>query len=131
MVTLAELEHAVGPVAPPPVLTDSAPRLSPGLHARHYAPRAQLLVVDPGDVERVLAETRATPVGALVLSDLVWPVTHPLRMPADPVAYASRLYAALHALDAMGCRLILVERPPESGAWLGVQDRLRRAATPA
>jgi L-threonylcarbamoyladenylate synthase len=47
------------------------------------------------------------------------------------VAYASRLYAALHALDAMGCRLILVERPPESGAWLGVQDRLRRAATPA
>jgi L-threonylcarbamoyladenylate synthase len=131
MVTLAELEHAVGPVAPPPVVSDTAPRLSPGLHARHYAPRARLRVVELAEVERVLAETRVTPVGALVLSDLVWPVMHPIRMPADPVAYANRLYAALHALDALGCRLILVERPPASGAWLGVQDRLQRAATPA
>jgi L-threonylcarbamoyladenylate synthase len=52
-------------------------------------------------------------------------------MPNDPSAYASRLYAALHSLDDLGCHLILVERPPDAPAWLGVHDRLRRAAVRA
>lgn len=130
MVTLAELEHAVGPVAPPPVVSSSAPHLSPGMHERHYAPRAQLMVVGPAEVESALAGV-AGPVGALVLGDANWSVAHPIRMPGDPVAYASRLYAALHSLDDRGCRLILVERPPDAAPWLGVHDRLQRAATPA
>ena len=131
MVTLAELEHAIGPIAPPPSVTGSAPRLSPGMHERHYAPRARLVVVTPGEVEEEAARAGGNVVGALVLGDLLWPVQHPLHMPRDPVAYASRLYAALHALDDLGCHVILVERPPDEAPWLGVHDRLQRAATPA
>jgi L-threonylcarbamoyladenylate synthase len=128
MVTLAELEQTIGAIAPPPVVTGSAPRLSPGMHERHYAPRAPLVLVSPAEVEREAARAGGMPVGALVLSDLVWPVQHPLRMPNDPAAYASRLYAALHSLDDLGSHLILVERPPDAPEWLGVMDRLRRAA---
>jgi L-threonylcarbamoyladenylate synthase len=128
MVTLAELEQTIGAIAPPPLVTAAAPRLSPGMHERHYAPRGTLLLVNPAEVEREAARAGAMPVGALVLSDLLWPVQHPIRMPSDPAAYASRLYAALHTLDDLGCHLILVERPPDAPTWLGVHDRLRRAA---
>ncbi len=130
MVTVAELEQAVGVVAPPPVVTSSAPHLSPGMHERHYAPRAPLVLVTPADVEREAARAGGMAVGALVLGDLLWPVQHPMRMPRDPVSYASRLYAALHALDDLGCHLILVERPPDTAPWLGVHDRLQRASAP-
>jgi L-threonylcarbamoyladenylate synthase len=38
------------------------------------------------------------------------------------------LYAALHAADAAGSAIILIERPPDTPAWRGVRDRLARAA---
>ena len=49
-------------------------------------------------------------------------------MPATPEAYARRLYAALHAMDARGVAALLVERVPDGDAWDGVRDRLARAA---
>jgi L-threonylcarbamoyladenylate synthase len=49
-------------------------------------------------------------------------------LPATPEGYAHALYAALRAMDGTGADLILVEAPPQDGAWLGVNDRLRRAA---
>jgi L-threonylcarbamoyladenylate synthase len=49
-------------------------------------------------------------------------------MPVEPAAYAVRLYAALHALDDAGCRLIVVESLPEGPGWLALQDRLARGA---
>ena len=51
------------------------------------------------------------------------------RLPADPQLYAAQLYAALHRLDNAGVERIVVDRPPDSDAWLAVHDRLRRAAT--
>ena len=50
------------------------------------------------------------------------------QMPGEPAAYAARLYAALHALDDAGCRLIVVEALPDGPGWLALQDRLRRGA---
>ncbi|WP_307177907.1 Sua5 family C-terminal domain-containing protein [Duganella sp. Root1480D1] len=38
------------------------------------------------------------------------------------------MYAALRAMDQQQVELILVEAPPTDDAWLGVNDRLRRAA---
>jgi L-threonylcarbamoyladenylate synthase len=51
-----------------------------------------------------------------------------VRLPATPEGFAHALYAALRAMDGAGADLILVEAPPQEGAWLGVNDRLRRAA---
>ena len=56
------------------------------------------------------------------------PVRHWQHAPADPLAYAHDLYAALRRLDESGCDLIIVESPPETPAWAAVRDRLQRAA---
>jgi L-threonylcarbamoyladenylate synthase len=49
-------------------------------------------------------------------------------MPRDAAEYARLLYATLHALDDAGCEVVLVEAVPDTAAWEGVRDRLRRAA---
>ena len=49
-------------------------------------------------------------------------------MPDDPASYARALYAALHAADAGGATLIVIERPPADDQWAGLRDRLTRAA---
>lgn len=115
------------------------PMRSPGLLSRHYAPRARLELVPPGDPAR-LRELIAggSKVGWLGFgaggpaaieireADRITRVT----LPACAAEYAARLYAALHALDACGVDVILVERPPEGEEWLAVRDRLQRAAAP-
>ena len=82
---------------------------SPGLHARHYAPRTAFYVLEPGE---------ARPAGRGRVID----------MPRDPQSYAARLYAALHEADAQGFDWIAVEKPPETPEWSGILDRLRRAS---
>lgn len=46
----------------------------------------------------------------------------------EPAAFAARLYAALHRLDAGGFDRIVVAEPPDTPPWQAVRDRLRRAA---
>jgi L-threonylcarbamoyladenylate synthase len=110
------------------------PLAAPGMLARHYAPRARLEVIAGGEarVRRLLAEGRR--VGWLTRSDSAAalagaPGLVRTLMPADPVGYASRLYAALHALDAAGVAVIVADALPDSDAWLALCDRLRRAST--
>ncbi len=83
---------------------------SPGLHARHYAPRTPFYVLEPG-VQKPTGRGRL------------------IEMPSDPKAYAACLYAKLHAADDEGWAWIAVEKPPETPEWAGILDRLRRAST--
>ena len=132
LVTPAEIEAVIGPIRRPGGQASAAvPVLrSPGLLAKHYAPRAPLELAD-GDgrarVEVMIREGRR-------VGWLTWPgvgdVAGAVRveLPCDPAAYAAGLYAALHDLDAAGVERIVVARPPDDEAWLAVRDRLRRAA---
>jgi L-threonylcarbamoyladenylate synthase len=154
-VTVAEIEAIVGTIdrgfvsaslesapdlrsgvsAEEPVGPGSAPLASPGMMARHYAPRVPLEVVPNGAhrVTELLAAGHR--VGWLALSEAG---TEPhasdrlvrVEMPPDPVAYAARLYAALHTLDAQAVTRIVVDAPPRTDDWLAIRDRLRRASTP-
>jgi L-threonylcarbamoyladenylate synthase len=108
-----------------------APHPAPGMDAKHYAPRALLMVVDGRGAavarwqEMVDAgESRAALVlrGGAAPDD---PLVHVL--PADPEGYASLLFAALHALDDAGAAVIVVEAVPDEEPWLAVRDRLTRA----
>jgi L-threonylcarbamoyladenylate synthase len=102
----------------------AAPRASGTLQS-HYAPRTRLRLVDeadPSPASAVLA--RRTPPAGMVASD--W-----IAAPADAAAYAHGLYANLRALDASGAVEILVEKPPVTPEWDGVNDRLARAAAGA
>lgn len=94
---------------------------SPGLHERHYSPRAPLFLVE---------SSAALPHGRIAY---VWwnaprDAAKSVRMPASPEAYAAALYATLHTLDAEGWESIAVERPPSGSAWTGILDRLERAS---
>jgi L-threonylcarbamoyladenylate synthase len=109
MITQQELEEVTGV---PWEREKDLPHImeSPGQHARHYAPRTPFYVF----------KTRfETPSGRGLVLDL----------PPEREAYASSLYAVLHAADAEGWDWIAVVEPPDRPEWAGIRDRLRRAST--
>ena len=112
VIPLPEIEALIGPVK----IAESAaagPHASPGMHPRHYRPRTPLVL---------LSATDAAPSGHGAWLRLG------REMPAEPAAYAARLYAELHRLDTQAFDWIAVENPPDTPEWAGVRDRLTRAA---
>jgi L-threonylcarbamoyladenylate synthase len=114
VIPLPEIEAWIGPVevlAAPEA--EPGPHAAPGMHPRHYRPATPLYLLGSGE---------QPPAG-----NGAW-LRIGREMPADPLAYAAKLYETLHRLDANRPDWIAVERPPETAEWAGVLDRLRRAA---
>jgi len=145
-ITQAELEAITGPLArPAKTVDDETTRPSPGMIARHYAPRAPVVLVRSNEIDEVIGATltrtntpdsaSAARIGLITWSATKWNrraesrVQH-LALPSDAAGYAAELYHALHRCDDAGCIQMLVECPPEDPAWDGVRDRLTRAAHP-
>lgn len=84
---------------------------SPGMHARHYAPRTPFYVLEPG-VEQPSGRGKV------------------IEMPSDPKSFAAQLYSELHRADHEGWEWIAITKPPETPEWAGILDRLRRASAP-
>ena len=108
----------------------TAPRASGTLES-HYAPKAPVALADSAALPDTLARLAAKGRKAAVIHYSALPQAKDgphQHMPADAAGYAFGLYAALRAMDQTGAELILVETPPQNDAWLGVNDRLRRAA---
>jgi len=106
----------------------AAPRASGTLES-HYAPHTPVAMQDTATLAQTLARLHdaGRKVALIHYSDL--PAAHANeRLPGTPEGFAHALYAALRAMDGKGADVILVEAPPQGGAWLGVNDRLRRAA---
>lgn len=140
MISTRALAAVLGPLASDESAPDTPgePLRSPGQLARHYAPRARLLVTrwasDP-ELRAWLAAHHAVPATTCVVahSHIPYPAGF-LRVgliPHDAEAFARALYAELHACDAAGARWIVVEAPPASPEWHGIADRLARAAAAA
>jgi L-threonylcarbamoyladenylate synthase len=105
---------------------------SPGMLAKHYAPKAKLILLDwQNDAElksrltrhasriHVIAHTHI-PSGEGFASVSV--------IPHDAEAFARAIYAELHRCDEAGAELIVVETLPDAPAWQAIADRLQRAA---
>jgi L-threonylcarbamoyladenylate synthase len=106
----------------------AAPRASGTLES-HYAPHTPVAMQDTATLVDTLSRLHAAgrTVALIHYSDL--PATHAaVRLPASPDGFAHALYAALRAMDGTSADVILVEAPPQDRPWLGVNDRLRRAA---
>lgn len=132
LVTAAEIEAVIGPIARSEHALAGASgsvQKSPGMMAKHYAPRAHLeLANDDGRsrVEELVGSGKR--VGWLTwlhVADVAGAVRH--TMPSNAVEYAARLYAVLHDLDDAGVDRIIVALPPDGEEWLAIGDRLRRA----
>jgi L-threonylcarbamoyladenylate synthase len=135
LVPPAAIEEVIGPITRTvPSAPADRPLPSPGMQARHYAPRTPLECVEGGGRERVEALSRAGQrVAWLTFPAYADYVVGPIMvtMPDDPALYAAMLYGMLHALDAAGLDRIVVTLPPDRDEWLAVRDRLRRASTTA
>jgi len=115
---------------------------SPGVALRHYAPRAELLLIDgKGDDQRkafakaVLAQQRPGRRLGLMLPD----VFDSTALGHDALVFrwgrwdnceelAQRLFAGLRWLDASGAAVILCPMPPAEGLGVAIRDRLQKAA---
>ncbi len=98
---------------------DPAVPIAPGQLAAHYAPqgRVRLNATQVEDDEVLLG---FGPVEAALN----------LSPSGDLTEAASRLFACLHTLDAMGAAKIAVSPIPDHGLGAAINDRLRRAAAP-
>jgi L-threonylcarbamoyladenylate synthase len=144
MISAARLAAACGlpdltPAASHPTASPATEALrSPGLLARHYSPRARLVVwnwTDEADLARRLAGEAQDPTRIWILCHSQVPLSGRFPnvglIPLDPEAYARALYGELHRCDALGAEWIVVEAPPSGGEWAGIRDRLQRASVPA
>ncbi len=103
----------------------------------HYAPRAQVIVVEPIELRSTIRRCEDAGQRYAVLCDA--PIAkaanvhtaHFYKLPADPVVRAQRLYIALRAADDAGYPILIIahERDPankDAAIW----DRLQKAAAP-
>jgi L-threonylcarbamoyladenylate synthase len=109
--TRERLEEALG--RPVPVQGSGPVRVSGQLES-HYAPRAEVVIVRPGEGERRATELRAGGKTVVVL--------------AEQEVAARELYASLRRGDESGADVIIVPLPDLVGLGLAVADRLQKAA---
>ena len=106
----------------------AAPRASGTLDS-HYAPHTPVAMQDSAELLATLDKLQAAGRKVALVHYSPFPQAHAgVRLPATPEGFAHALYAALRAMDQAVGDVILVEAPPRSADWLGVNDRLRRAA---
>jgi L-threonylcarbamoyladenylate synthase len=128
------IELITGPLAAP----DPGAPAAPGTLASHYAPRAELIAVEPGEVPQAVARAIGRGARVAVLAPgsafAAWPAlpvtVTAVGLPEDAAGMARGLYAALRDLDAAGSDVVIAALPPAAGLGEAVADRLRRAAAP-
>jgi L-threonylcarbamoyladenylate synthase len=123
------IEAIVGPLAAP----DAAAPAAPGTLASHYAPRAEVIACELGEVPAaVRAVSGKVAVLAPASAFAAWGDLGAVAfaLPDDVAGMARELYAALRDLDAAGVDVVIAALPPAAGLGEAVGDRLRRAAGP-
>jgi len=149
------IEAIVGPLAD----ADAGAPAAPGTLASHYAPKAEVIAVEPHEVPAAVMaaatelgsrgepDAAVSPAGRMRRATLVreriavlapagaFAAWGPLAaracpLPDDLAGMARGLYAALRDLDALGVDVVIAALPPAVGLGEAVGDRLRRAAGP-
>lgn len=109
---------------------------SPGTRHRHYAPSAQVVLVEEGD-QSAYAEAIQTyrqqgkNVGAIVHSPALSNLERSQfvrALPNEPRLIAQQIYSLLREMDELGLQVVVVEGMPETGIGAAVMNRLKRAA---
>ncbi|MCW4006403.1 MAG: L-threonylcarbamoyladenylate synthase [Candidatus Bathyarchaeota archaeon] len=144
-VTLEELQQAIGEVAVHPFvvsqtqITEDQAR-SPGMKHKHYAPKAQLILVE-GGITPVMSTVKELisiywlnnkKVGVLATSETAWAyeadVVKSLGSRRKMHDVAANLFKKLREFDEEDIDVIISESIPPEGLGLAVMNRLRKAA---
>jgi len=108
----------------------AAPRVSGALDS-HYAPATPVVLAHTAQLPAALENIAAAGRRAVLMQRTSHDFSNAIKtrmMPSDAAGYAHDLYAALRDMDQSGSDIILVEMPPQTAQWSGVNDRLRRAS---
>ncbi len=100
------------------------PARAPGMLAAHYAPSAEVIVVEQGANFEVVGRTGYFGAGTIRADVEVLDAPRPY----GAELIAAVLYARLREADSMGLDRLVVERPSATGIGGAVIDRLLRAA---
>lgn len=128
-ITIDQLAEVLGTAPTTPRNDTTTPR-APGTLSAHYAPRTPVVIVPSDQLERVLQQLQAAhkKVALLHYQPLSTTVLAPICLSHHAAQYAHELYTSLRILDKERADVIVVQEPPGASEWLGVHDRLRRAA---
>ncbi|MDQ3738539.1 MAG: L-threonylcarbamoyladenylate synthase [Actinomycetota bacterium] len=111
-ITQEQVAAIAGFVAP-----SSGPARAPGMLARHYSPRCDVVLTDHRtDAQRLAAELERAGRRVDVLDE------------PDLVIYARTLFARLRAADRNGIDVVVAVLPPAEGLGHAIRDRLARAS---
>jgi L-threonylcarbamoyladenylate synthase len=114
----------------------AAPRVSGSLDS-HYAPSTPVALVHANELFSTLEQLSKAGQRVALISHLnpeevdqtsLQKLLALQQMSNNAVVYAHDLYAALRNMDHINADIILITALPEDQQWLGVNDRLRRAA---
>lgn len=131
-----QLEEILGQVVYDPGLTNQrAVPKSPGMKYKHYAPKAQMTIVEGKDIAgcigRLLEKelTQGKKIGVLTSGNHDYPADFIIDAGESAEEYAANLFDALREFDAKGADVILAELPfGESGIEPAIRNRIYKAA---
>ena len=134
-VSVEQLRAVLGQVDVDPAVlikpAENARVSSPGMKYKHYAPKADITIID-ASLETYAAYVNAQEDAVALCFE---GEEKYLRCPAvtygradDALSQAHELFAALHRLDTVGAKTVLARMPRKAGVGLAVYNRLIRAA---
>lgn len=131
MISPAQIEAIAGKPALTSAQTQDTPK-APGQHLLHYSPTTPTLLFQQRNDLLNYAQQHTNCAGLLIgeaLSDkkATSLMTRVITLPNQPAQVAEHLYEALHQLDGLKARAILIELPSATPAWAAILDRLTRA----
>ena len=112
---------------------DEKPRC-PGMKYRHYAPKAQVIVVEGEQaavqkkIRELLEENRDKITGVLTMYGNVYDRPVMICGGSENREYAKNLFSALRDFDKLGVELVFAEFCEKDGYGLAVKNRLYKAA---
>ena len=137
-VTEVMLARVCGTVTIARAVTDPAEAgdkpLSPGMKYKHYAPKAEVVLVEASDNEfETYVKVHILPGEVVAVPDdilhrFVGCSTLSAGYASDAAAQSHSLFALLRRADEIGCSRIYMKLPPASGEYLALYNRLIRAS---
>lgn len=133
-VTKEMLEAEIGPIAVAPAvlekMADGETAASPGMKYKHYAPKADVYMVDASAEDYAAFLHTHSEAAALCFNEDVPYLKNrcvPYGSAADSLSQAHGLFTSLHHLDEIGAKTVYARMPRKSGVGLAVYNRLIRA----
>ncbi len=134
-VSVEQLRAVLGTVEIDPAVlekpAENARVSSPGMKYKHYAPKAEITILDASLEDYIrLVNARPDAVALCFAGEEKWirGRSVPYGRAWDALSQAHELFSALHTLDAIGAKTVYARMPRKNGVGLAVYNRLIRAA---